>query len=86
MPTIAVVHGILIAMYANDHDPPHFHARWPDGAARVGIADGRILDHHGRFHARTRHLLQEWAAQHRAVLMQNWMLARAGKPLKRIDR
>jgi hypothetical protein len=26
MPSIAVVRGTTIAIYYNDHDPPHFHA------------------------------------------------------------
>jgi len=27
MPTVAWFYGIAIAMYYNDHNPPHFHAR-----------------------------------------------------------
>ena len=27
MPTIAQFYGIIIQMYFNDHNPPHFHAR-----------------------------------------------------------
>ena len=27
MPTVAVVAGIAIVMYYNDHLPPHFHAK-----------------------------------------------------------
>ncbi len=27
MPTIAIVDGILIVLYFNDHAPPHFHPR-----------------------------------------------------------
>lgn len=28
MPEISRFYGIVIAMYYNDHDPPHFHARY----------------------------------------------------------
>jgi hypothetical protein len=28
MPTIAWFYGIAIQMYYNDHNPPHFHARY----------------------------------------------------------
>jgi len=35
MPTIAVVDGILIILYFNDHAPPHFHAQGSDFHARI---------------------------------------------------
>jgi hypothetical protein len=37
MPTISRFFGIVIAMYFDDHGPPHFHARHADGAAKVRI-------------------------------------------------
>src|SRR5947209_15668108 len=37
MPTISRFIGIVIAMYFDDHGPPHFHARHADGAAKVRI-------------------------------------------------
>ena len=30
VPTISVFYGIVIAMFFNDHDPPHFHARYAE--------------------------------------------------------
>ena len=43
MPTIAVFYGIVIQMYYDDHNPPHFHARYGRARALVRIADGRII-------------------------------------------
>jgi len=37
MPTISRFFGIVIAMYFDDHGPPHFHARHVDGAAKIRI-------------------------------------------------
>jgi hypothetical protein len=37
MPTISRFFGIVIAMYFDDHGPPHFHARHADGAAKIRI-------------------------------------------------
>ncbi len=37
MPTISRFFGIVIAMYFDDHGPPHFHARYADGAAKIRI-------------------------------------------------
>jgi hypothetical protein len=31
MPTIAWFYGIMIQMFYNDHEPPHFHARYGRG-------------------------------------------------------
>jgi hypothetical protein len=38
VPTISVFYGIVIAMFFNDHDPPHFHARYAEHQARIAIA------------------------------------------------
>jgi hypothetical protein len=35
MPTIAVVDGITIAIYYNDHNPPHLHAMQAEHEFRV---------------------------------------------------
>jgi len=40
MPTISLFYGIVIAMFFNDHDPPHFHARYAEHHARVAIETG----------------------------------------------
>jgi hypothetical protein len=42
MPTISFFYGIAIQMFFDDHNPPHFHARY--GTARCG-ADFRWADH-----------------------------------------
>lgn len=34
VPTISRFFGVVIAMYFDDHGPPHFHARHPPGAIR----------------------------------------------------
>jgi hypothetical protein len=35
MPTIAWFYGIMIQMFYNDHEPPHFHARYGRAKAIV---------------------------------------------------
>ena len=44
MPTIAIVDGVLILLYFNDHAPPHFHAQGADFHARIRIEDGTVLE------------------------------------------
>ncbi len=82
MPTISVFYGIVIAMFFNDHDPPHFHARYAEYRARIAIADGELLD--GELPARASRLVKEWTELHREKLEENWQFARRLHPLEPI--
>lgn len=70
-------------MYYNDHEPPHFHARYAEDEATVEIATLETLE--GELRARVRGLVLEWASLHRAALAENWELARRGLPLNPIE-
>ena len=83
MPTISVFYGIVIAMFYNDHDPPHFHARYAEHRARVAIATGDPLD--GDLPPRAARLVKEWAGLHREELEQDWRLAQELRPLNPIE-
>jgi hypothetical protein len=48
MPTIAIVDGILILLYFNDHVPAHFRAQGADFHARIRIEDGEVVESDGR--------------------------------------
>lgn len=85
MPTIAIVDGVLILLYFNDHAPPHFHAQGADFHARVRIDDGRVIDYEGRMTPRQQRNLLEWTLVHRDDLMENWHTVRAGKTPRRLD-
>ena len=84
MPTVAIVRSVLIQFFYNDHDPPHFHARGRAFSARVRIADATVMDIRGLMPTSVRADILSWAGQHRAALAENWQLARANQPLKRI--
>jgi len=70
-------------MYFNDHDPPHFHARYAEHHARVAIETGNLLD--GDLPPRAVRLVREWAALHRAELGDDWRLAQGLQPLRPIE-
>jgi hypothetical protein len=40
MPTVAWFYGIAIAMYYNDHNPPHFHAQYGQSRASSALPTG----------------------------------------------
>jgi len=83
MPELSRFLGIVIAMYYNDHAPPHFHAKYGDHEIRVSIENGAILS--GSFPARAQRLVLEWLNLHRAELMEDWSLAEQRKPLHKIE-
>jgi hypothetical protein len=81
MPEISRFLGILIVMYYNDHDAPHFHAKYGTHEITVRLVDGIV---EGRFSRRALGHVMEWYALHREELFENWGLARSRKPLTRI--
>ncbi len=83
MPTISRFFGIVIAMYFDDHGPPHFHARHSDGAAKIRIDTLEVID--STLGRRQLRLVLAWAELHQAGLLENWRLARIGETLKEID-
>ena len=82
MPRISQFFGIVIAMYYDDHPPPHFHAYYSGEEATFRISDFSILE--GRLPRRAESLVREWAALRRAELEMDWTKAREGLPLDKI--
>lgn len=82
VPEISRFLGIVISINYNEHDPPHFHARYGREKISVRIADGLVT---GRFPARALAHVLEWWNLHRTELAENWQLARQRAALKRIE-
>ena len=83
MPEISRFFGIVIAMFYNDHPPPHFHMRYGSERAIVEIDTLSVLE--GSLAPRALGLAVEWAAQHQEELRANWEAARSHAPLNRIE-
>ncbi len=75
-------YGIIISMYYDDHNPPHFHAQFDDFEAIFNF-EGEILT--GDFPSGKKRLVAAWVEIHRDELAANWKLAKAGQALYRID-
>ncbi len=69
-------------MYYKDHAPPHFHAIYTQYDSEISIDPVKILA--GPLPRRTQSLIYEWAAMYQPELRENWNLARAGLPLRKI--
>jgi hypothetical protein len=82
MPIISRFLGIIVAMYWDDHTPPHFHAKYGDYEVTVNISTGVV---EGRFPRRAlRHVL-EWYELHKEELNDNWERCRNKEMLKQIE-
>lgn len=83
MPEISRFYGIIIALYYNEHNPPHFHAKYADYQAEIDIITLQIIS--GDLPKRAKLLVLEWADEHRTELMEDWDLARQMQTLKKIE-
>lgn len=82
MPIISKFLGIVIAMYWDDHLPPHFHAKYGEYNITVDILTGVV---EGRFPKRAlRHVL-EWQEIHKNELLEDWDLCRRKENPKEIE-
>ena len=82
MPEISLFFGIRVTMYYNDHTPPHFHAEYNGRNVLIDIENGRVFQ--GMFPSRQLKIILAWCEIHKDELMQDWELAKDGKPLNRI--
>jgi hypothetical protein len=82
MPEISRFLGIVIKMFFDDHNPPHFHAEYGSDRALVDIQTLAIFS--GRLPPRATGLVVEWATLHQNELLEDWNLARASQELHKI--
>lgn len=86
MPEISRFLGIVIAMYYQEHNPPHFHVRYNEYKAAISIKDLALLN--GKLPPRVFGIVIEWATRHQQELMEDWELAvklQALKPIKPLE-
>ena len=70
MPEICRFLGIVITMYFDEHNPPHFHVRYNEYRASMEILTLNVLS--GSIPAKVRGLVEEWAELHRQELLEMW--------------
>lgn len=83
MPEISRFYGIVIFINYDEHNPPHFHAKYGEYTASILINPIHLQA--GHLPRQAWRLLQEWAEQHQAEIFEDWKLARSGNPLFKID-
>jgi len=79
MPEVSRFFGIVIRVFFNDHDPPHFHAVYGEYEALIEIES--LIIYRGGLPRRALAMVLEWAAIHSEELRKDWELARSGRSL-----
>jgi hypothetical protein len=69
MPEISRFLGIVIFMNFNEHNPPHFQAKYGDFEITIEISTGIV---NGKFPKRALNLVIEWYEMHKDELLENW--------------
>ncbi len=70
MPEISRFLGIIIFMYFDEHNPPHFHVKYNEYKAIVEIQSLNVLV--GHLPGKVRGLVEEWAELHQQELLDMW--------------
>jgi hypothetical protein len=82
VPEISRFFGIVIKMFFDDHNPPHFHAFYAEHEVLIDI--GHLSVFAGALPPRALGLVIEWATLHQAELLNDWAKARGQQPLDKI--
>ncbi|SMM99620.1 putative ORF-2 [uncultured Candidatus Thioglobus sp.] len=82
MPEISRFFGIIIRMYYDEHNPPHFHVEYSGNKAMFDF-QGNILK--GNLSSKTAtKLVREWIDLHTLELENDWKLAMQNKVINKI--
>ena len=84
MALIAIVDGIRITVYPNDHPPPHFHAKIAEYEALFSIATGELLE--GSLPRPKMEVVMSWYMAHRDEIAYLWREVELMRSIRRIDR
>ena len=83
MPTSSQFQGIDILMRVNEHAPPHFHAKYGEHIAAIGIGDWEYKA--GSLPTRVYKLVIKWGKLHEDELRANWSRTERGEMPKKIQ-
>lgn len=70
MPTLIKIGNIKIQVYANDHNPPHFHVVTAEFEALVRIDTLEIIE--GSLPRRALEVALDWARENKETIRNEW--------------
>lgn len=83
MGSIFIIQGILIYIYAFDHNPPHIHVKCGGDEFTMTIKD-RVVE--GKAKAKTIQTINNFLNEHEAEVMEIWEKAQRGEKIEKIRR
>jgi hypothetical protein len=83
MPELSRFLGMVISIYFDDHNPPHFHVGYNDDEALISINDLSVIK--GNLPPRVMGLAMEWARLHQTELLENWNMVQDSGKCYKID-
>jgi Domain of unknown function (DUF4160) len=83
MPEVSRFYGIVIKIFYDDHNPPHFHAEYGECEVLVSINSLAIIG--GRLPGRALGMVSEWAFLRQRELLEAWERARRLQPPGKIE-
>ena len=72
MPEISRFFGMIILMYWDEHNPPHFHVKYGEYAAIINIKKLELME--GNLSRRALNIVLDWAEIHQKQLLEDWDL------------
>jgi len=70
VPTVVRLSRCVLYIYANDHNPPHFHVRTSDGDAAIVIETLAVAD--GTIDRLALKEALQWARDNKDTLFETW--------------
>ena len=83
MPKLCTFLGISIYMYFDEHNPPHFHARYDGVKGSFQVSPLKYYE--GKLPPRIVGLVMEWAELHKEELLDNWYNMKETGKYKKIN-
>ena len=80
MPTIAIVDGVVVVIYPNDHDPPHIHASYGEYECKMTIVGAKLMG--GELPKSKLKLLRRWLVLHHKEVSFAWDEIYSGRGYK----
>ncbi len=80
MPTIAIVDGVAIIIFPNDHPPPHIHARLAEHECKLDIVTAELIS--GSLPPAKLAKVQHWLKAHSREVSFAWDEVYSGRSFK----
>jgi hypothetical protein len=71
VPTVAIVDGVKIQFFAQEHPPPHFHCAYAEHRAQIEIGSLKVMN--GALPRTKLAAVISWASSRQDVLHTTWL-------------